>query len=155
MNSQSGSGALRRQWGSGSMGLSSVRGRRGMWLQASKVLHRRFRDASGHSDSIDIRRYMGCGHARPQAKKTRVLGGESGSRPLGVKQRSTVPRTFISALQGGCAAPTPEVLAMIGMAPPMIGHFLNKFGIRRRLLKHSVHDAMPGACFIAPICPLM
>ena len=78
-----------------------------------------------------------------QAKKTRVLGGESGLRPLGVKQRYAVPEhLYRRATWGGCAAPTLQVLVRFGAVPAHIGRFLNRFGIRRRSVPPASHGRM-------------
>ena len=75
-----------------------------------------------------------------QAKKTRVLGEESGLRPLGVKQRYAVPEhLYRRATWGGCAAPTLQVLARFGAVPVHIGRFLNRFGIRQRFIPPATH----------------
>ena len=73
-------------------------------------------------------------------KKTRVLGEESGLRPLGVKQRYAVPEhLYRRATWGGCAAPTLQVLARFGAVPVHIGRFLNRFGIRQRFIPPATH----------------
>ncbi len=80
-----------------------------------------------------------------QAKKTRVLGGESGLRPLGVKQRYAVPEhLYRRATWGGCAAPTLQVLVRFGAVPAYIGRFLNKFGIRRGFNPSTAHGSKHG-----------
>jgi hypothetical protein len=80
-----------------------------------------------------------------QAKKTRVLGGESGLRPLGVKQRYAVPEhLYRRATWGGCAAPTLQVLVRFGAVPAYVGRFLNKFGIRRGFNPSTAHGSKHG-----------
>ena len=83
-----------------------------------------------------------CDPSRKQ-KKPGFWGGESGLRPLGVKQRHAVPWYLYRHDTWGRCRPTVQVLISLACSPVSRSGFLNKFGIRSlQLSSHCAQNVL-------------